>query len=155
MIVRFLAIVLTGLAVIALAAHLFVLPAKIHMSVDDYFTVQRIYLGWWVVGLFLPAAFLANLALAVVARGDKPALWLAVAAMGLIAINLTIFMIWTQPANAATQNWAIRPENWQALRQQWEYSHAARFVLHWISFSALLISLIRMCSLPSVHHGSV
>ena len=38
---------------------------------------------------------------------------------------------------------------------QWEYSHAARFVLHWIGFSALLISLIRMCSLPSVHHGSV
>src|SRR6188472_3399043 len=107
MIVRFLAIILTGLAVIAPAAHLFVLPGKIHMSADDYFTVQRIYLGWWVVGLFLPAAFLANLALAVVARGDKPALWLAVAAMGLIAINLTIFMIWTQPANAATQNWAI------------------------------------------------
>lgn len=143
MIVRFLAIILTGLAVIAPAAHLFVLPGKIHMSADDYFTVQRIYLGWWVVGLFLPAAFLANLALAVVARGDKPALWLAVAAMGMIAINLTIFMIWTQPANAATQNWAIRPENWQVLRQQWEHSHAVNAGVTFLAFCAATLAGLR------------
>jgi hypothetical protein len=95
------------------------------------------------VGLFLPAAFLANLALAVVARGDKPALWLAVAAMGLIAINLTIFMIWTQPANAATQNWAIRPENWQALRQQWEYSHAVNAGVTFLAFCATTLAGLR------------
>ena len=143
MIVRFLAIILTGLAVIAPAAHLFVLPGKIHMPADAYFTVQRIYLGWWVVGLFLPAAFLANLALAVVARGDKPALWLAVAAMGMIAINLTIFMIWTQPANAATQNWAIRPENWQVLRQQWEHSHAVNAGVTFLAFCAATLAGLR------------
>jgi phosphoglycerol transferase MdoB-like AlkP superfamily enzyme len=140
MILRFLAIVLTGLAVIAPAAHLFALPGKIHMSADDYFTVQRIYFGWWLVGLFLPAAFLANAALAVVARSDKPALWLAIAAMGLIAVNLTIFMIWTQPANAATQNWTTRPDNWEALRQQWEYSHAVNAGLTFLAFCATALA---------------
>jgi hypothetical protein len=63
MIIRFLAIVVTGLAVIAPAAHLFELSGKIQMSEQDYFVVQRIYLGWWVVGLFLPAALILNLAL--------------------------------------------------------------------------------------------
>lgn len=45
MIIRFLAVILTGLAIIAPAAHLFELPGKIHMSEDDYFVVQRIYNG--------------------------------------------------------------------------------------------------------------
>jgi hypothetical protein len=143
MIIRFLAIVLTGLAVIAPAAHLFELPGKIHMSADDYFVVQRIYLGWWMLGLFLPAALIANLALAAVVRADRPALWLAVAAALLIAINLAIFVVWTQPANAATQNWATRPENWQALRQQWEYSHAVNAAVTFLAFCAATLAALR------------
>src|SRR3954447_9463031 len=47
MLIQFLAIIVTGLAVIAPAARLFELPGKIRMSGDDYFVVQRIYLGWW------------------------------------------------------------------------------------------------------------
>ena len=54
--IKFLAIALTALAVIAPAAHLFELSKKIRMSEDEYFIVQTIYVGWWVVGLFLPAA---------------------------------------------------------------------------------------------------
>src|SRR4051812_25539791 len=97
--IGFLAVIVTGLAVIAPGAHLFELPGKIHMSGDDYFVVQRIYLGWWVVGLLLPLEFLANLALAATVRHDMPAFWLAVAAAALIAVNLTIFVLWTQPVN--------------------------------------------------------
>ena len=115
MIIRFLAIIVTGLAVIAPAAHLFALPGKIHMSADDYFIVQRIYLGWWMVGLFLPAALILNLALAFTVRSDQFAFWLALTAAALIVVNLAIFIVWTQPANSVTENWALRPENWQAL----------------------------------------
>jgi len=63
----------------------------------------------------------------------------------------------TNPVNAETAKWTASsiPPDWSRWRSQWEYSHAARFVLHWIGFSALLISLIRMSSLPSAHHGSV
>jgi hypothetical protein len=143
MIVRFLAIVLTGLAVIAPAAHLFELPGKIDMSASDYFVVQRIYLGWWMVGLLLPAAFIANLGLAIAVRHDSSAFWPAIAAMALIAVNLVIFVIWTQPANAATENWAVRPENWEALRRQWEYSHAVNAGVTLLAFCAATLAALR------------
>jgi hypothetical protein len=143
MLFRFLAIVVTGLALIAPAAHLFELPGKIHMSGDDYFVVQRIYLGWWMVGLLLPAAFLANLALAAVVRHDTPAFLFAIAAAALVAVNLAIFIVWTQPVNTITENWAVRPENWQALRQQWEYSHAVNAGVTFLAFCAATIAALR------------
>jgi hypothetical protein len=122
---RFFAIILTGLALVAPGAHLLELPNKIGLSEDQYFTVQTIYQGWWMVGLVLPAAFFANLGLAITAgRANRSAFWLALAAAALIIVNLLVFLVWTQPANAATANWTLRPENWQSLRQQWEYSHA-------------------------------
>jgi hypothetical protein len=45
----------------------------------------------------------------------------------LIAVNLAIF-VWTFPTNQATNNWTVVPKNWNALRIQWEYSHAANAV---------------------------
>ncbi len=121
---RFMAIVFTGLALIAPAAHLYEFAHKIVMSKDDYFVVQRIYAGWWMAGLFLPMAFLANAGLAIVTRHDRQTAVFAALAAALIVLNLVVFFIWTQPANAATQNWTVQPENWAALRTQWEYSHA-------------------------------
>jgi hypothetical protein len=120
----FVAIVLTGLALIAPGAHLYEFVHKIGMTADQYFVVQGIYRGWWLAGLLLPAAFLANCVLAAVARHDAAAFAAALTAAALIVLNLVIFFIWTQPANAATENWTLRPESWEALRRQWEYSHA-------------------------------
>ncbi len=146
MVIRFLAIIVTGLAVIAPAAHLFELPGKMHMSADDYFIVQRIYLGWWMVGLFLPTAFVIDLALAVAVRRDTQAFWLAIAAAALIAVNLAIFVVWTRPANVATENWAVRPENWETLRQQWEYSHAVNAGVMLLAFCAATLAALRGAS---------
>src|SRR5262245_46638343 len=117
---RFLAILMTGLALIAPAAHLFEYRRKIVMPADEYFVVQKIYVGWWLVGLFLPAAFLANVAFALQARTDTTVFWLAAGAASLILLNLTIFVIWTLPVNKATNNWTVRHEKWQAERRQWE-----------------------------------
>ncbi|HKS60616.1 MAG TPA: hypothetical protein VJT13_02890 [Xanthobacteraceae bacterium] len=141
--VRFLAVVMTGLAVIAPGAHLFELPRKIALPADEYFVVQSIYRGWWIVGLALPAAFIANLALAIAARHDTAALSLALAAAGLIVVNLAIFMVWTQPANAITDNWAIRPDNWETLRRQWEYSHAVNAGVTFLAFCAATLAALR------------
>jgi len=66
-----LAVILTGLALIAPGAHLFEYRKKIAMPADEYFVVQKIYDGWWLVGLILPAAFIANAALAIEARTDR------------------------------------------------------------------------------------
>jgi len=71
--VRFLAVVITGLALIAPGAHVFELLRKMAMSEQQYYVVQDIYRGWWVVGLLLPAALIANVALAVAVRADLTA----------------------------------------------------------------------------------
>ena len=141
--IAFLAVILTGLALIAPAAHLFELPGKIHMTGSEYFTVQRIYRGWWIVGLLLPAALLANIGLALIARNDRLSFWLALIVAALIATNLFIFLWWTQPANAATDNWTIQPENWRALRQQWEYSHAVNAGVNFIAFCISTTAALR------------
>ena len=142
-IIRFLAVIVTGLAVIAPAAHLFELPGKIQMPEQEYFVVQRIYLGWWMVGLFLPTALILNLAVAFVARADRAALVLACIAAGLLVLNLTIFMIWTQPVNTITNNWSARPENWQVLRAQWEYSHAVNAGVTFLAFCSATLAALR------------
>ena len=138
-----LAIVVTGLALVAPGAHLLELVNKTRMGENEYFVVQGIYRGWWMVGLLLPAALLANLALALNARRDAVALALALIAAALIALNLVIFFVWTQPANAATQNWTMRPENWDALRHQWEYSHAINAGVTFAAFCAATLAGLR------------
>jgi hypothetical protein len=141
--IAFAAIILTGSALIAPAAHLLELPNKIAMGPNDYFVAQRIYSGWWRVGLLLPAALVANVALAVAARRDSTALLLALFAAALIALNLAIFFVWTQPANAATGNWTTRPDNWLDLRRQWEYSHACNAGIMFVAFCATTAASLR------------
>ena len=140
---RFLAVVVTGLALIAPGAHLYELSNKLALSKSDYFVVQGIYSGWWLVGLLLPLAFLANLALAFISRQDTVGRMLALAAAGCILVNLIIFYFYTQPANAVTDNWTLQPENWEALRHQWEYSHAVNAGVTFLAFCLTTASAIR------------
>ena len=131
---RFLAVIITGLSLIAPAAHAFELLNKIGLPKAEYFIVQQIYSGWWIVGLLLPLAFLADVGNAITLRDNRTSMMVSIAAAALIALNLIIFMLFTQPANAATQNWTVQPENWEALRLQWEYSHAVNAAVNFLAF---------------------
>ena len=64
----------------------------------------------------------------------------------LIAANLAIFFVWIFPTNQATNNWTVVPKNWNALRIQWEYSHAANAV---VIFAALVCVVIAVLRQPS------
>lgn len=141
-IVRFLAVVITGLALIAPGAHGFELFRKMAMSEQQYYVVQDIYRGWWVVGLLLPAALIANVALAVAVRADLTARGLATAAAALILLNLVVFAIWTRPVNFITDDWTVRLADWEALRRQWEYSHAANAGITLIAFCASTLAAL-------------
>jgi len=140
MVLRFLAIILTGLAVIAPAAHLFEYRKKIAMPKDEYFVVQKIYIGWWLAGLFLPAAIVANAILA--AQVSGPAFWLAAGAAALLLLNLAIFVAWTLPVNKATRNWTIKQDIWQAQRNQWELSHAVNAGVNFMAFCAAILAAL-------------
>lgn len=140
---RFVAVLLTGLALIAPAAHAFELLNKIGLPKEEYFVVQQIYSGWWMIGLLLPLAFLANVANAIFRRNDSVALTLSIAAAALIALNLVIFLLFTQPANVATRNWTAQPPDWEALRMQWEYSHAVNALVTFLAFCCAVLASTR------------
>lgn len=142
-IIQFLAIVISALALIPAGAHLAALPNKIAMSQADYFIVQGIYSGWAILGMLWPAALVIDILLAISVRSQIWPLWLAVFAALCFVLMLAIFVIWTLPANQATQNWTSVPPNWEALRQQWEYSHAANTAL---AFAALCLATMSVLS---------
>ncbi|MGD9923231.1 MAG: hypothetical protein AB7V13_17570 [Pseudorhodoplanes sp.] len=143
MALRFFAVLLTGLALIAPGAHLYEMANKMHLARQEYFVVQSIYTGWWIAGLLLPLAFCANVALAWTLSGDRSARYLALGAAFCIAANLTIFYFVTQPANAATNNWTVIPDNWMALRKAWEVSHAVNAGVMLVAFALTIAAAIR------------
>ena len=139
---QFLAIVFTALALVPGGAHLFELPNKIGLTEAEYFVVQSIYRGWALFGIVLFGALAANLALAIMVRQQRPPFALASLAFLLVAATLAIFFTWTYPANQATSNWTVVPDNWRDLRTQWEYAHAANAVLTFVALCAVTLSAL-------------
>jgi hypothetical protein len=130
---RFIVVLLTGLALVAPGAHMYEIVNKMALSEADYFAVQKIYNGWWMAGFLLPLSLLAN---AVLGYSGKNVLALGAAA--LIMANLVIFYFFTYPVNVATENWTVMPDNWHALRRRWELSHA---VNAGVTFAAFCLSI--------------
>ena len=58
---KFIAMILTALALAPGCAHLFALPNKIAMPQDAYFIAQGIYRGWALLGVFLFGALAVEL----------------------------------------------------------------------------------------------
>lgn len=138
----FIALLSTALALSGAMAHLFELPAKLRLSRDAYFTVQRIYDGWWQFAYVLAVQAVSLLTLLALSR-KRPGIarLVAGALLALIAAQ-AVFWLWTQPANVATGNWRTVPENWEALRQQWEWSHAAGALLQLVVLVAVVLATL-------------
>jgi energy-coupling factor transporter transmembrane protein EcfT len=142
-VLQFVVVVLLALALMPVGAHLLALPNKIDLPEGEYFTTQAIYLGWALpTGTVLISAIVSSLVLVIVVRGQGAVFWLALASFALITATLVIFFNWTQPANQATDNWTVVPDNWRALRAQWEYSHAVNAVLTFLAFCAAVASTL-------------
>jgi len=147
---QFLAVVLTALALLPGGAHLMALPAKIAMPEAPYFVAQQVYRGWAWAGVVIFFAIFANFAAAFFTNGNRRRLF---AAAGLlITATLALFFIWTYPANQATGNWTSVPDNWEQLRIQWEYSHAAGAAL---TFLALLCAVAAALSTGPLRENDI
>jgi hypothetical protein len=140
--VSFLALVFTALAMVPGGAHLFSLPNKIDMPQQAYFVAQSIYNGWWRMAFVLIPAMLIDIVFAWLLRGARLHFALAVLGCLCMAATLAVFFTWTYPANVATQNWTVVPDNWQQLRHQWEYAHAAAALLNFAAFCLLALAAL-------------
>jgi hypothetical protein len=67
---------------------------------------------------------------------------LALFAFLCLAFTLVIFFVWTFPANQSTGNWTTVPANWEELRRQWEYSHAANALVTLAAFCSVALSVL-------------
>ena len=123
-------------------AHLLELPNKIGLSREEYLVVQQIYRGWQFLGIVIYGALLSTLALAIMVRRQPKEFGLTLAAFLCLLAAHALFWIYTFPANQATLYWTVLPDNWMALRAQWEYSHAAGAVLNLIAFIVLVLSVL-------------
>ena len=139
---RFLALLLAALALAPAMAHLLELPNKIDLPREDYLTVQQVYRGWALLGVVVVGALLSSLVLAIMVRTRRGVFALTLFAFLCIVGTQIMFWTFTFPANQATDNWALLPANWQQLRTQLEYSHAASAVLNLIALIALILSVL-------------
>ncbi len=143
-VLRILTLGLTALLLIPSGAHLFELPGKIDLGRDAYFTVQGIYAGWSLFGVAIFAAIGANVLLFLLERRRHPATahWALIAA-ALITVSLGIFFAWVFPGNQATANWTVQPDNWEHLRRNWEYGHAANAVIVGLALIACALAVVK------------
>ena len=138
----FISLLFTSLALTPAFAHLLELPNKINLSREDYLTVQQNYRGWALTGVFVVGALISTLILTVMVRKERKAFIFALIALLCIAGTQVVFWTFTYPANQATNNWTMLPENWTELRRQWEYSHASSAVLNLFALISLFLSVL-------------
>src|SRR5215470_3159173 len=139
---RFSSLLFAALALAPAMAHLLELPNKIYLARDDYLTVQQIYRGWALLGFVVAGALLSTLALTLTIRKEHKAFMFAFIALLCIAGTQVVFWTYTYPANQATHNWTMLPDNWVELRRQWEYSHATSAVLNLVALVTLILSIL-------------
>ncbi len=162
---RFVTLILIALSMGMAFCHTLELPAKLQYDGALYVTIQNslyVVFGPPNIGAFIEGAailaaialtilvrkrrILAAIALTILVRKRRPAFWLTLA--GTIFLLLAfpvVFFLFTEPANSVFRQATPQtlPANWVQLRNQWEYSHTARFLLQLIGFSLLLLSVLR------------
>jgi len=134
----FITLLLATLALTPGMAHLLEMYRKMQLTQESYGAVQYIYGGWALLGLIQFAAVISSFLL-YFRWGKLP---LVLIASILLLFTLVIFFIWTYPVNRITQNWSVLPVNWESLRRQWEYSHAAGALLELTAYILLLTAVM-------------
>jgi len=141
-ILRLAALLLTAIAMSAGFAHLLALPNKMAMGRADYLVAQQACRGWALLGVVVIGALIANGTLAALVRASRTEFRLVLIATLCVVLSLIVFFLFTFPANQATANWTVLPDDWEALRRQWEYSHAIGAMLYFVAVGALGLSFL-------------
>lgn len=147
---RFITIILTALLTGATFCHTLELPAKMNYPAVLYLILQKSLYGMFGprgVGAYIElGAVLATIILLfLLDKGRRAFILTLVATICLLIAFPVLFFLFNSPVNAIWSQVNTPesiPANWMALRNQWEYSHAARFVLHLIALCALVLSVI-------------
>jgi hypothetical protein len=138
---RLLAVISVAVCLIPAGAHFFELANKMSLSTADYMTTQKIYAGWSFFGVAIAAAIIFTLTHTVMVRAER-AFFLSLTALLCLGATQVIFWTFTYPMNVATNNWTINPQDFEAARRQWEYSHAVNAVLTFVALVTITLSTL-------------
>lgn len=151
------AVMLVALAAALSVAHAFELPGKMRLGRDDYFTVQKIYYpGFTVGGVGEALAVVATVALLFVTPRGTAAFWLTALSFLAAASMQAVYWLRIHPVNRIwlegeklsgsasaffSSGTKTAAGDWTALRDRWEYSHAARAVLGAVALGSLVAAV--------------
>jgi hypothetical protein len=138
-----LSVLLVAISMAAAWAHLLAMPTKLTLTREQYLAAQQIYRGWAVLGIVVFGALASTVALAIMVRQSPRTFALCVASSASVALSLLVFFLFTYPANQATANWTMMPDNWSELRRHWEYGHATGAILYFAALAMLTLALVR------------
>jgi len=145
---RLLTILLLALCLGMAECHLLEMPVRLKYAPALWSQVTNIegtyrYFAW--VGAFIElGAVLTSTVLAFLLR-RRPGFGLTVAGALSAWLGQVLWWGWVKPANDQMVNWTPTnlPDNFAALRQQWEYTHGTRAVVLLLGLVALLWSVLR------------
>ena len=142
-VLRLLAFVLAGLALVRPMMDLAALPSVITLTKDDYAAVQYANRSWAWLELIRLASFFSIVGLLFFEREHNRVFWPIRGAFIAQLFMIVLYVAFTLPINITTFHWTFFPDsNWAWLRVQWEYAHALSAIIAGISFVLLLLDLV-------------
>jgi len=132
----------TVLALGGALAHAYELLNKMPLPLEEYFIVQKAYRGWNSFSFILSIEMTSMIACLVLFWKDRLVRWCFAVALAMLIGSQAVFWAFTFPTNLATEQWTQIPENADALRAQWEYSHLAGAAMQLCAFTAILWALV-------------
>ena len=142
-VLRLLAFVLAGVALIRPMMDFAALPSVITLTKDDYAAVQNVNQSWAWLDLIRLASFLSIVVLFFFEREHNRVIWPIRGAFVAQLLIIVLYVAFTLPINITTFNWTFFPDdNWAWLRIEWEYAHALSAIIGGISFVLLLLDLV-------------
>jgi hypothetical protein len=140
--VRLIAVISVALCLIPAGAHFFELANKMSLSTAEYMSTQKIYAGWSFFGVAIIAAIVLTFMHTLMVRAERRVFLLSLTAFVCLGATQVIFWTFTYPMNVATNNWTITPQDFEAARRQWEYSHAVNAMLTFVALVTITLSAL-------------
>jgi hypothetical protein len=146
---RLITLLLAALALTMESAHVLELPQKMHYDAQMYSAVNTTLYRYFAIvgGVYQVGSIVAAAILAFLVRKRRPSFeWTLVGALCLL-LAFGIWLTIVAPVNGEVTKAlgtapASVPAIWMRLRNQWEYGHAAGFVVQLIGVCMLLLSVL-------------
>ena len=142
-VLRVLAFVLAGMALIRPMMDLAAVPSVITLTKDDYAAVQYANQAWAWLGFIRLASFFSIVGLLFFEREHNRVFWPIRGAFIAQLLMIVLYVAFTLPININTFNWTYFPDSdWPWFRIEWEYAHALSAIIGGISFVLLILDLV-------------